>query len=146
VDRFARRKVAWLLFGLFLLGALIGVTASIVYMALQAGTAARVLAGVGWVVAFGASWRGFRRSHGGCQAPKPPVRRISQTRERWRLLLGVGVVGLLLSLNESVQMIGLALVSGFVWPAFYWITRSFVRRPELRQRLWSGQLRRLTAK
>jgi predicted exporter len=36
----------------------------------------------------------------------------------------------------------MSCVTGFMWPAFYWVTRSFVVDPVRRAKLWNGQLQR----
>jgi hypothetical protein len=140
VGRRRLRRIAWPVFAVFLIGLFTGITVLIVQFALDAGNVARLVAAAAWTSSFVVGWRAFSRSHGDVLPTRPTKRKFPKKAGSWAPMLGVIASSFLLRFSNSVQMVGLALVSGFMWPGFYWITRAFVKHPNRRERLWGGQL------
>jgi hypothetical protein len=42
-----------------------------------------------------------------------------------------------MDLSNSVQLVYLAVLTGFLWPMAYWIVRGYVKHPERREKLWA---------
>ena len=84
----------------------------------------------------------FRRSHGDTiPASTADANRSAKWEQRLRGSWVYGVVAAvtvgLTDLSNSVQMVSLAVVTGFLWPAAYWIVRGYVKHPEPREKLWA---------
>jgi hypothetical protein len=137
------RRVLWITFGVLLVGTLVAITVWIIRIALdQAGSLARSLAAAGWLMTFVFAWRAFRRSHGDTiSASTAKTNRSAKWAQRLRGSWVYGVVAVvtvgLMDLSNSVQMVSLAVVTGFLWPAAYWIVRGYVKHPERREKLWA---------
>jgi hypothetical protein len=137
------RRVVWITFGVLLVGTLVAITVWIIRIALdQAGPLARSLAAAGWVITFALAWRAFRRSHGdNSSGSTASTSRSTKWQERLRAPWVAGVVAAstvaLMDLSNSVQMVYLAVLTGFLWPMAYWIVRAYVKHPERRERLWA---------
>ena len=137
------RRVLWIALGVLIVGVLVAITGWIIWTALyQAGSLARSLAAAGWVITFALSWRTFRRTHGDKISPlagtaNGSAKRAQRLRVAWVYGVVAAVTVPLTDLSNSVQMVSLAVVTGFLWPAAYWIVRGYVKHPELREKLWA---------
>lgn len=137
------RRALWIAFGVLIIGGFVATTVWIIRIAVdQAGPVARSLAATGWVIAFALSWRAFRRSHGDTSSAST-TRTNGSTKWQKRLqrpwlygLIAAATVGLM-DLSNSTQMVYLAVLTGFLWPAAYWIVRAYAKHPERREQLWA---------
>jgi hypothetical protein len=135
------RRVGWLLFGVLVIVIIVAATAQTIADAISAGTAARIVAAGLAIGTFVFAWRAFRRSHGDV-LPTTAPRKIPNRWARWGPVLGVVLSATLLNFRGTVQLLGLAVIVGFMWPALYWIIRSFLKHPQRRERLWNGRAAR----
>jgi hypothetical protein len=138
VNRVLLRKIVWPLGGLLLLAVFGALTVWIVDAAIGGSATLRVVVALGWTVAFVLGWRTFRRLDG-AREPTPASPRARKL-ETWGPVGGVIVSTMLLTFPENVQVVAMSCVTGFMWPAFYWVTRSFVVDPVRRAKLWNGRL------
>jgi hypothetical protein len=134
------RRVAWPVFAVAIIGVFAAITVWIVESALDAGAGVRIVAAAGWLISFAVGWRVFSRSHGDVPSQKKP-RKINDRLGTAALVVAVCASTILANLDNSIQVVCLAFVTGFCWPMFYWLIRSLVKHPERRERLWSGELK-----
>lgn len=117
VTRRRMRKVVWPAFGVLMLGLCAATTYFVASTAIHAGLVPDTLAAAGWSVAFGLGWRTFSRSHGG--VPVASMREVPGWVNGWGLPIAAAASTVLAnSFGDTVQMIGIAPVCGFMWQPF----------------------------